>query len=586
MKNILITILCIFTIKLFAQDYVADEIYVKLKSTSSIKINENDEVMNLADFKSVLSLNTLQQQKLTVVKAPFYFSQSAKIRETLSVKIASDIKIEDMLGDLNNDPNVEYAERIPVMEKSFVPNDLGSNLSNGQWALHKIMTPNAWDISTGNSSIVVAVVDDAIQTDHTDLNGKCLQGRDVADGDNDPRPSSTCHSHGTHVSGIVGASTNNATGIASIGYEVSILPVKATYDADQSCRAINRAYEGVLWAADNGADIINMSWGGGFSTTGQNIINYASSKGILLVAAAGNSNSANFHYPAAYNNVISVAATDINDSKASFSSYGNWVDVSAPGASIKSTVPFNSYAVYNGTSMASPMVAGLCGLVWSVDLSQSPQSVINCVLNTADDIYAQNPGYIGLLGTGRINAYQALMCASPPVVCDSNETFTAPIGGFLDQEVSNWIEGKTNNVIQVGANVTYDAGNRVRLKPGFKALEGSRFHAFIDGCGGNAKVNADTHGMDAIDNDIGLKVYPNPLSESANISYTLPKEDRLTISIFDAMGKTISILAKNKQQTTGQYQIDFDAQNLSTGIYYLKLQSNEMNIIKKMMITK
>jgi len=180
----------------------------------------------------------------------------------------------------------------------------------------------------------------------------------------------------------------------------------------------------------------------------------------------------------------------------------------------------------------------------------------------------------------------AIFIPPPPTLCFNNRIFLTPISGFLDQEVNNLIVGTFNNIILPGANVTYDAGNQVRLKPGFKALQGSRFHAFIDGCGGNAKINGEANEMDAIENDIGLKIYPNPLSESANISYTLHEEDRVSIYLYDATGKTITTLAENQAQTVGKHQLELNASNLLTGIYYIKLQSNENHIIKKVMIAR
>jgi len=588
MRVLLIFILCFPGIQLLGQKYEVDEIYVKLKSNTGIQTSRNSNTVSLAEFKNELNLSALQKQKLEEVKAPFYFSKSAGMRQTFRVKASLQTDLKALVDDLNKDPDVEYAERIPVVEKSLVPDDLGSNTLSGQWALHAIQAQGAWDINTGNSSIVIAVVDDAIQTDHIDLIDNCLEGWDVADKDNDPRPKSTCHSHGTHVAGIIGASSNNSKGIASIGYNISILPVKATFDSDATCRIIDMGYEGVQWAAENGANIINMSWGHkGSSITGRNIISKASSLGIILVASAGNSNTSSLRYPAAYENVISVAATDINDVKASFSNYGNWVAVSAPGVSIKSTVPFNAYNLNSGTSMASPMVASLCGLVWSADLSQTPQSVINCILNTADNIDAQNPGYVGQLGKGRINAYQALKCVSSKKACEKNKTFTSPISGFLDQEVQNWIEGKTNNIIKVGANVTYDAGNQVRLRPGFKAIAGSRFHAIIDGCEEDTGTRFSTgYDFDTNINNFELNIYPNPTIQMVKINYTLPKEDEVTLILFDTTGKRLANLAENQPQQAGQHKLELDASNLPIGIYYLKLHTNENNIIKKLMIAK
>lgn len=170
--------------------------------------------------------------------------------------------------------------------------------------------------------------------------------------------------------------------------------------------------------------------------------------------------------------------------------------------------------------------------------------------------------------------------------CLNNATFTTPLSGFIEQEVSDWIEGRTNNIIQVGADVTYDAGNQVRLRPGFRAITGSRFRAFIDGCGGNAKLNAESNDLEEVENDIGLSVYPNPFGETANLSYILTDETEVTIYLFDSAGKRVATLTKNQPHQAGQHQLKLDASNLATGMYYLKLQSNENNIIKKLMIAK
>ncbi len=207
----------------------------------------------------------------------------------------------------------------------------------------------------------------------------------------------------------MGAQTNNALGVASIGFNVSIMPVKIGDCNDQ----LVGGYNGIIWAANNGADIINMSWGGaGVSTYGQNVCNNAWNQGAILVAAAGNSGTDGnpIFYPAAYNNVISVANTQSNDTKASSSEYGTWVDVSAPGTSIGSCNATTGYTSLSGTSMASPMVAGLLGLMMSHTPALPRTQLINCLLSSADNIDAQNPNFIGQIGSGRINAHAAMLC--------------------------------------------------------------------------------------------------------------------------------------------------------------------------------
>ncbi len=297
------------------------------------------------------------------------------------------------------------------MRAFLTPNDqyYSNSFNSGQWALFQIDAPLAWDISTGSSDIVVAVTDNAINISHPDLVNKMVPGWDAVDNDNDPSPCGGNDGfHGSHVSGIVGAETNNNIGVASIGYNVSIMPVKI---GDCNTGSLTSGYDGIIWAADNGADVINMSWGGGGSSNyGQNVCSYAWNLGSILIAAAGNDGTNQQFYPAAYDDVVSVASTTSGDAKSSFSQYGTWVSISAPGSSILSTNEGTSYQVTQGTSMASPMVAGLVGLMISHAPSATPQQVVNCLLSSSDNIDGANSNYIGQLGAGRINAYQALLC--------------------------------------------------------------------------------------------------------------------------------------------------------------------------------
>ncbi|MBG16668.1 MAG: hypothetical protein CL853_09990, partial [Crocinitomicaceae bacterium] len=241
-----------------------------------------------------------------------------------------------------------------------------------------------------------------------DLTNKVVQGYDAVDNDNDPTGcGSNSGFHGSHVSGIVGAETNNGSGIASIGFDVSIMPIKIG-----NCNgSLTAGYEGIVWAADNGAEVVNMSWGGGGqSNYGQNVCTYAWNAGAIPVAAAGNDGVNSVFYPAGYNNVISVASSTVGDAKSSFSNYGSWIDITAPGSSILSCNDGSSYQVTQGTSMASPMVAGLLGLMKSYAPNATNTDIINCMYSSAENIDASNSNYVGQLGAGRIDAYQALVC--------------------------------------------------------------------------------------------------------------------------------------------------------------------------------
>jgi len=429
-------------------DYIEGQLYVKLKDdyNKSFKADSRDVNVQTLPF-----LDALKRKHNFTVKSTFYFAKSSKLNRTLRVYLDEAEQTDALIRELKNNKEVEYVERVPAVRGFVTPNDLGANTNSGQWGLHKIQAQSAWDITQGSSNIVVAVVDDAISTTHADLAGKMVAGRDVSDDDNNTNPAFDYFPHGTHVAGIVGAATNNGTGVASIGYNVKIMPIKASPDSappqaycNYKCVLIYDAYEGVAWAAANGADVINMSWGGSsYNQTAANIISNAAAQGAVLVAAAGNSNSSSTFYPAGYPNVISVANTDINDNKSSTSNYGPTIDVSAPGTSIRSTVISGGYANWSGTSMASPMVAGLCGLVLSVDATLSPTEVENCIKSTTDPL---NSSYA--LGTGRINALEAVQCASPsggscPAPSTSEITFT---------EHSTIIKFQTSNVVLMKYN--------------------------------------------------------------------------------------------------------------------------------------
>ncbi len=384
------------------------------------------------------------------------------------VRYGSPIDAFAVAEELSRRPEVEYAEPSFVYQTSgttvFTPNDTSFSQ---QWHLLKVRADSAWSLSQGDTNVVIGIVDTGVQWDHPDLaaniwinpgesgpdglgGDKSTNGiDDDGDGkiddwhgwdfggadfnapvaDNNPSPIRSSHGHGTHTAGLASAVTNNVTGIAGIGFKCKILAVKASSDNDLrgsgGAPFITAGFEGIIYAADMGANIISLSWGGsGFSSFEQDIINYATGKGALIVAAAGNTGSAaDPQYPASYDNVMSVAATQINaDLKATYSSYGEHVDVSAPGGDgfvqttqILSTYYPSTYAYITGTSMATPLTAGAAALVKSYFPALSMAQVGEQLRVTCDDIYTANSSYKYKLGKGRINAYRALTVTSPSV---------------------------------------------------------------------------------------------------------------------------------------------------------------------------
>lgn len=379
--------------------FVPGEILVKSKPGKSInKIN------------SLFGCSTLQVDKRSGVQ---------------KVKLPPGESISYSITQYANNPDVEYAEPNFVSKISIVPND---SYYPNQWALTKINAPKAWDISKGSPSVVIAIIDSGIDYAHPDLSGKIVSPyNSVIDSTNITSVLDDM-GHGTHVAGIAAASFNNETGVAGVGGNVGIMPIKAGYNGNFNSLDMANA---IYYAVDHGARVINMSLGGhGYSYTLKAACDYAWEHNVVVVAAAGNDHTNLPEYPAAFNTVISVAATDQNDTDANFSNWGSWIAISAPGVNIYSTTPTYSNPLYltnydysDGTSMSSSIVAGIAGLVLSVKPILTDSQVAGLILTNADDI--DTPGYDYYTGFGRVNAYKTLTGAMAP----SPTASALPAGG-------------------------------------------------------------------------------------------------------------------------------------------------------------
>jgi thermitase len=329
---------------------------------------------------------------------------------------------------LQADPRVAWVEPNYLFAPAFVPNDTYYSSKQSTY-LSRLGMESAWDATTGRPEVVVAVLDTGVDITHPDLadnlwtnpgeipangldddgNGFVddVHGWDFADDDNDPADD---YGHGTHVAGIVAARINNSVGIAGMAGGATIMPLDVFHGGIGAYADLIQA---IVYAADNGAQVINMSLGALSYARGEEAaVDYAWARDVVLVAAAGNEASDALFYPAAHAHVIGVAATTAADERASFSSYGPFVAVSAPGASIYSTLPRATYGYLSGTSMAAPHVAGLAALIRSFNPSLRNDEVRSLIESTADDLGA--PGRDDYFGFGRINAARALAAALPP----------------------------------------------------------------------------------------------------------------------------------------------------------------------------
>jgi len=326
-----------------------------------------------------------------------------------------------VISALRHHPLVEYAEPNYIIRAVLTPND---PYFSSQWGLTKIGAPQAWDVTTGGSDLIIAIVDSGIDLDHPDLSGKIILGYDYVNEDWDPDDD---FGHGTHVAGIAAAWTNNGKGVAGVSWGARLMALKAL-DADGSGGYADVA-SAVIYAADHGAQVINLSLGGDYDSQAlHDAVIYAHDAGCVVVAATVNSGGAVL-YPAKYAEALAVAATDSNDMWAGFSNYGPEVDVAAPGVSIYSTYLGGGYTYKSGTSMAAPHVAGLAALVWSAYPSYTNDQVEGRIEMAAVDL--GSPGWDPYYGHGRIDA-QAALCApelgaSPQSVVFLADADTDPI---------------------------------------------------------------------------------------------------------------------------------------------------------------
>ena len=323
------------------------------------------------------------------------------------LQLAAGSDLDATIATLNRQPGVRHAERNALRTVMTVPND---PIYNQQWGMKKIGVEAGWDITTG-APVVIAIIDTGVSSSHPDLGGRVLPGFNALTGGGNADDD---EGHGTAMAGIAAASTNNGEGVAGMCWNCRILPVKVLNSRGQGSSA--SVVKGMYWAADNGARIISMSLGGDEATRAEeDVVNYIYSKGIPVFASSGNSGSDGnpVIYPAAFPHVIAVGASTPNDTVSGFSSYGNYVDLAAPGVGIWTTAwsnGQNTYGVGNGTSPACPFVSGLAALAVSLWPELTPDQLEQLLQGSAVDIL--DPGKDIYSGYGRIDALKTLQHAA------------------------------------------------------------------------------------------------------------------------------------------------------------------------------
>jgi len=458
----------------------------KVKEVTGVK---NVDYTNVFDDTVILDFETE------------FFNQAQENFETEEVKNVDDEtkQIKETLGKIQEIKSVDLNG---IFDSNFTPDDTnfvdqwflnntgqtmtGRDHDSGTTGLNDadVDAAEAWDIETGSTNqIIVAVIDGGVDVNHPDLTNNILRdaggivGYDFVD-DDDLYPVGGVFpdwGHGTHVAGLIAAEGNNAQGISGVCPECKIMPIRVLGAGGGSWADLALS---IQYAVDNGADIINMSLGAASAPSSiQDVINNAYAQGVTLVAAAGNSFNYGSEYPAAFDNIISVASSTNEDQKSSFSTYHETVDVLSPGSDTLSTLPAGAfladycsdqnhgtdsdgYGYCSGTSMASPVDAGVAGLILAKDPSLTPAEVEIILEATSDKIAVTQTGqYAGLLGAGRVNAYNAVnfngghLLLSDHTFDDlngnSNQVFEPGEDMNLNFEVTSLLGDSTNVEVEV-----------------------------------------------------------------------------------------------------------------------------------------
>ncbi|HWY09844.1 MAG TPA: S8/S53 family peptidase [Bacteroidia bacterium] len=471
-----------------AKDYMANTIIFKVKET--LRSSCTEQGVNIPSLQKsfntvgITSVNKIfKNEQAPREKFNKYGQPLTDLSLIYECKFSGSAKIEKVINALLASNALAYAEPHFIPVTTYTPNDPQATPSL-QYHINRIDAYTGWNTSKGDTNVIIGITDTGTDPTHSDLQGNIkhnyadpingidddldgyvdnFSGWDLGVNDNDPTWQG--NQHGVHVCGIAAASTDNAIGVAGIGFKSKFLPVKIA----DATGALIAAYEGIKYAADHGCKVINCSWGGtGGGQYGQDICNYAIfNKDAMVVIAAGNTGFDQLFYPAAYNNVMAVANTQSNDIINNSSTYGYFVDVSAPGTNINSTWPGNSYTQQTGTSMASPVTAGVVAIVRSFYPSYSAIQAKERVKQTTDNIYSLpiNNGRIDKLGTGRVNLKRALTDPLAPaviydqlIITDKNDDIfnlndTIRIGGLFTNYLAP-TTALTATLIPITAGVT------------------------------------------------------------------------------------------------------------------------------------
>lgn len=404
--------------------YVADELLVQSKvGVSKAKMKE------ILEPHGAATAGEINQIRVRQIKVPAH-------------------ALEKVKAALEKNPHISFVENNFFAAGSAEPND---DRYPSQWHLPKISAPQGWDMSTGSHMEPIAIIDSGVDPTHPDLSDKLLPGYNFLQDNTDTHD---VRGHGTAVAGTAAAISNNVEGVAGVAWDNLIMPL-VVLNSDNWATYYDIA-QAITYAADEGVRVMNISIGGSSSSsTLQNAVNYAWNKGAVIFACAHNYSTSTPYYPAACAHVVAVSATTSSDTRASFSNYGDWIDIAAPGTSILTTTRGGGYGYWNGTSFSSPIAAGIAALIVSADPLLTNAQVVDIITQNADDLGAL--GFDPYYGHGRVNVYASLVAAMEAV---PEPDTTEPSVSITSPQDGSTVSGS----ITVSASATDDVGvERVEL---------------------------------------------------------------------------------------------------------------------------
>jgi subtilisin family serine protease/flagellar hook assembly protein FlgD len=512
-----------------------------------------------------------KEQKLT-----FFKSNQLTERSMIADANVSLVEVSHQTQDLKafalslaKSELIQFVEPNTVVKQSFIPSDKSFKK---QWYLNQISAPKAWDTTRGSSSITVAVIDGGVQKDHPDLAGKIVKPYNAVTGGTIYKTDN----HGTHVAGIIAASMNGK-GIAGVAPNVKIMPINAFTSYGAAAYDVVHA---IYYAVHNGANVINLSLGGyNYSYSMDEAIRYAFTKGTVIIAAAGNSDTYYNTYPAAYDGAFGVSATNSNDKITQFSNYGNYIDFAAPGEDIYSTVAGSGYDYMDGTSMASPVVAGVAALILSKNPLLSPNEVKAILASSAIDL--GNGGWDYFYGYGRVNAYRALQATPLPMsgITASSKSFTMKgtnrhVFSFRAQggtNVSVYIKNQGGTIVKRLVNQLWSGGTVTtlwdgKMDNGNYAKDGNyKIIATVASGRGSFTKSFDFKVLDKVAPSIKLTnptQYFSPInSDKVIIPFELNKKAKVTAIVYDNTGNKERTILDGKNLNPGKQSISWLGNN-------------------------